>query len=88
MLNNESFVQPDASEIINSQEIDEIINKLGSFIAITSNKPVSCVTMFLTIVKTPVLKDILEELTQSTWYEIVAHLGYRYPILTKSKKIK
>jgi hypothetical protein len=82
------FTCPDASEIINNKELEEIINAYGSFLTIVSNKPISCVTMFMMIAKHPVLQKVLVEVSETTWYSLVEYLAYRYPILNKSKKIK
>jgi len=88
MTSQHEFVCPDASEIINMDELDEIINKYGSYLTIITNKPISSVTMFMMTAKTPALQQILVDLTELSWYSIVEYLAYRYPILNKSKKIK
>lgn len=87
-MSNAEYSCPDASEIINIKELDEIINKYGSFLTIVTNKPVSSVSMFMLVNKTPILKQVLVDLTEVSWYSIVEYLAFRYPILNKSKKIK
>jgi hypothetical protein len=82
------FTCPDASEIIDKMELDEKINKFGSFISIIYNKPISCVTMFMTIAKNKALQKILVDYTDTSWYSLVEYFAYRYPLLNKSKKIK
>lgn len=84
----EEFVTPCASTTLGLEEMNEIINKFGSFVTIVTNKPISCVTLFLLIQKNPELKEILLELTDSSWYSVVEFMAHRYPILNKSKKIK
>lgn len=79
---------PDSITIINNEELTEIINKFGSLLTILSNKPISCVTFFLIIQKNKELKKVLLELTDISWYDLVAYLAHRYPVLNKSKKIK
>jgi len=84
----EDFVAPCASTQISREELEETINKFGSFITLLTNKPVSCVTMFLLIQKHPELRQILVDLADTSWYTIVEYMAYRYPVLNKSKKIK
>lgn len=84
----DEFINPDASELINDTELEELINKLGGFLTIVTNKPISCVTFFLLIQKNEKLRDVLVELADTSWYSIVEYLAHRYPVLNKSKKIK
>lgn len=79
---------PDSISIINQDELTETINQFGSLLTILSNKPISCVTFFLLIQKNKDLKRVLFEMTDVSWYELVAYLAHRYPVLNKSKKIK
>lgn len=87
MLHND-FISPCANTNIVNQELEDIINKFGSFITLVTNKPVSCVTLFLLINKHEQLKNILLMLTDASWYSIVEYMAHRYPVLNKSKKIK
>lgn len=79
---------PDSITIINQDELTETINQFGSLLTILTNKPISCVTFFLIIQKNKDLKRVLLEMTDVSWYELVAYLAHRYPVLNKSKKIK
>jgi hypothetical protein len=88
MLNNDDFIYPCANTHLINQELEETINKFGSFITIMTNKPVSCVTMFIIIQKYPELRDVLVTLTETTWYSVVEYMAHRYPVLNKTKKIK
>ena len=82
------FINPDASEIIFDTELEDLVNKFGSLLTMMTNKPISCVTFFLLLQKNNDLKDVLVELSDTSWYDIVEYLAYRYPVLNKSKKIK
>lgn len=84
----ENFVAPCASSTISFYELEETINKFGSLLTLITNKPISCVTMFILIQRSPELKRLLVDMTDNTWYSIVEYLAYRYPVLNKSKKIK
>lgn len=84
----EDFVAPCANTQISREELEETVNKFGSFITLLTNKPVSCVTMFMLIQKNPELRQILIDLADTSWYSIVEYMAYRYPVLNKSKKIK
>ncbi len=86
-MSNE-FINPDASEIINERELEEIVNKFGSFLSIATNKQLSCVTFFILLYKNPKLRDILVDLSDTSWYSIVEYFSHRYPVLNKTKKIK
>ena len=85
---NDEFIFPCANTQIVTQELEDLINKFGSLITLITNKPVSCVTMFIVIQKNPELKKSLVELSETSWYSIVEYMAYRYPVLNKSKKIK
>ena len=85
---NQDFVSPCANTHIINEELEDIINKFGGFITLITNKPVSCVTLFLMINKHHQLKRMILELTDTSWYSIVEYMAYRYPVLNKSKKIK
>lgn len=85
---NDEFISPCPNTNIINQELEDTINKFGSFITLITNKPVSCVTLFLLINKYPSLKNVLLSLTDASWYSIVEYMAYRYPVLNKSKKIK
>lgn len=87
MFNND-FINPSAIEIINNKELEEIINCFGSLMTMISNKPISCVTFFLMLMKNNDIKQSLIDITDTEWYNIVYYMAYRYPILNKSKKIK
>lgn len=85
---NDDFTSPCANTHLINQELEEAVNKFGSLITIITNKPVSCVTMFIVLQKHPELKDILVEMSETSWYSVVEYLAYRYPVLNKTKKIK
>lgn len=87
-MNNQDFVSPCANTYIINQELEDIINKFGGFITLITNKPVSCVTLFLLINKHQQLKEMILQMTDASWYSIVEYMAYRYPVLNKSKKIK
>ena len=84
----DTFASPCANTEISQEEMEETINKFGSLITLITNKPVSCVTMFLMVQKHPELRDILVEMADTTWYSVVEYLAHRYPVLNKSKKVK
>jgi hypothetical protein len=84
----DDFVSPCPSAHLMSQELEDLINKFGSFITIVTNKPVSCVTLFILIQKYPELRNSLIAMSETSWYSVVEYLAYRYPVLNKSKKIK
>lgn len=88
MINERNLQNPSAVDIINNAELEEIINQYGSLLMMITNKPISCVTFFLLIMKNEALKEILLELTSCSYYDIVDYLAWRYPVLNKSKKIK
>lgn len=85
---DENLVSPCATTHIINQELEEIINKFGSFATIATNKPLSCVTLFSLIQKYPEMRRIIVDLSETSWYSIVEYMAYRYPALNKSKKIK
>lgn len=87
-MNNQDFVSPCANTYIINQELEDIINKFGGFITLITNKPVSCVTLFLLINKHQQLKEMILQMTDASWYSIVEYMAHRYPVLNKSKKIK
>lgn len=70
------------------KELDQIVNKYGSFISILLNKNISCVSFFSQLLKDDDLRIGLEKISNFTWFELVTYMTYRYPILHKSKKIK
>ena len=84
----DDFVSPCAHTHLINQELEDLINKFGSLVTIVTNKPISCVTFFINIQKHPELREILEEMSETSWYSIVEYMAYRYPALNKSKKIK
>lgn len=75
-------------DIVYNREIEDVINKIGSLISIIMNKPISCITFFNILQKEPILQNIIIDMTDSSWYEIVSYMAYRWPVLNKSKKIK
>lgn len=79
---------PSAREIVGRKELDEIINQFGSLISILTNKPISCVSLFVLITSNEDLKDVILDISDVSWYSLVEHLAFRYPLLNKSKKIK
>jgi hypothetical protein len=85
---NDNFTSPCANSYIVDRELEELVNKFGSFITLVTNKPVSCVTMFILINKYPELRNSMIAMSETTWYSIVEYLAHRYPVLNKSKKIK
>ena len=85
---NDDFISPCANTFLINQELEDLINKIGSLVTIVSNKPISCVTLFLTIQKHPQLQNALIEMSETSWYSIIEYMAYRYPSLNKSKKIK
>ena len=85
---SDDFISPCANTHLIHQELEDCMNKFGSFITIMTNKPVSCVTMFLMIQKYPALRHVLVEMAETSWYSIVEYLAYRYPVLNKTKKIR
>jgi hypothetical protein len=85
---NDDFVSPCANTFLINQELEDLINKFGSLVTIVTNKPISCVTLFLTIQKHQQLQNALVEMSETSWYSIVEYMAYRYPSLNKSKKIK
>lgn len=84
----ESFTHPSASDILNSKELEETVNYFGSFLTMVTNKPISCVTYFIMLEKSPEIRACIESIADVTWYELVDYLAKRYPVLNKSKKIK
>jgi hypothetical protein len=84
----QDFIFPCANTHIINQELEDTINKFGSFITLISNKPISCVSLFILINKSPELKILLLKLTDTSWYSVVEYMAHRYPVLNKSKKIK
>lgn len=84
----ENFVAPCANSELSMFELEENINKFGALLTLIFNKPISCVSMFILIRKHPELRDLLINMTDTSWYSIVEYLAYRYPVLNKSKKIK
>lgn len=88
MLVIEEFVHPSADQIINIQELEENVNRFGSFVTMVTNKPISCVTFFLFLETNPELRTCISKISDVSWYELVDYLAKRYPLLNKSKKIK
>jgi ureidoglycolate hydrolase len=84
----DDFASPCANTHLINRELEETVNKFGSLITLFSNKPVSCVTMFIIIQKHPVLQQALIDLSETSWYDVVEYLAHRYPVLNKTKKIK
>ncbi len=85
---NDDFISPCANTQLINQELEELIYCIGSLVTIITNKPISCVTLFLIIQKSPALKNSLVEMSDTTWFSIVEYMAHRYPSLNKSKKIK
>lgn len=79
---------PSPNDIINEQELEEIMNKFGSFLSIVLNKPISSVTVFTLLRKDTHMRDVLLDISDQSWYSIVEYMSYRWPVLNKSKKIK
>lgn len=73
---------------IYSRELDQFINKYGAFVGILLNKNISCVTLFSTLMQDEELREVMTEICHYSWYDVVKHMSYRYPILHKSKKIR
>ncbi len=88
MASSQEFYNPNGADILNNKELEEIINQFGSLITIITNKPISCVTFFLLVMKNEELKNVLLQLTSCSLYDIVEYMAWRYPVLNKSKKIK
>lgn len=70
------------------KELDELVNKYGAFCGILLNKNISCVTMFMQLLEDEELRDAMGDIGNCSWYDLVRHMTFRYPILHKSKKIK
>lgn len=85
---NDDFISPCANTQLVNQELEDTINKFGSLVTLLTNKPISCVTMFIMIQKHPELRNSLVEMSETSWYSIVEYMAHRYPVLNKSKKIK
>lgn len=75
-------------DIVHKAEIEETVNKIGAFLSIVMNKPISCVTFFTVLRKEIQLQQVLVDLTDTSWYDIVEYMSFRWPVLNKSKKIK
>lgn len=71
-----------------NKELDEIIDKIGAFCSLLTNKSMSCVSVFSFLLENESIRDTLLEINQVSWYDLVSRMTYRYPILHKSKKIK
>ncbi len=85
---DENFVSPCANTHLINRELEELINKFGSFVTILTNKPLSSVTLFIHLQKNPQLLKALVDMSETSWFTIVEYMAYRYPALNKSKKIK
>ena len=79
---------PAPYEILNNSELEETVNKFGSWVSIITNKPISCISLFFLLRKDDDLRNLLLHLTDQSWYAIVEYMSYRWPVLNKSKKIK
>lgn len=77
-----------SEDILNSKEMDALINKCGSFVSMVLNKNISCVTLFMFLIENEVFRNSVLKIGSCSWYDLVQHMSYRYPILHKSKKIK
>jgi putative flippase GtrA len=88
MTQIDKFTHPSADQIINSQELNETVNRFGSFFTMLTDKPISCVTFFLLLEKTDEIKTCISTIADVSWYELVDYLSQRYTVLNKSKKIK
>ena len=88
MFVNENFTHPSASDILDNKEIEEIINKFGSFFTMLTDRPISCVTYFLLLEKSPEIQTCIQTMVDVSWYELVDYMANRYSVLNKSKKIK
>jgi hypothetical protein len=88
MLIIEEFAHPAAHQILNSKELEETVNCFGSFLTMVTNKPISCVTFFLALEKSPEIRTCIQQISDVSWFELVDYLAKRYPVLNKSKKIK
>lgn len=75
-------------DVIYSKEMDMLINKCGSFCGILLSKSISCVTLFSQLLEDEDFKEVVEEIGGCSWFDVVTHMTYRYPVLHKSKKIK
>lgn len=75
-------------DIVYNQEIEDVVNKVGALLSIIMNKPISCITFFTILQKETILQNIIIDMTDSSWYEVVSYMAYRWPVLNKSKKIK
>lgn len=84
----DEFIHPSATDILSHRELEEAINKFGSFFTMVSNKPISCVTYFILLDQSDEIKACIQHLTGVSWYEIVEYMSKRYAVLNKSKKIK
>ena len=73
---------------LHAKELDIFINRFGSFCGILLNKNISCVTFFSQLLEDEDLRKGMEKISGYTWFDLVKHMTYRYPILHKSKKIK
>lgn len=85
---NDDLLCPSALELINSKELEETVLKFGSLMSMMTNKPLSCVSFFVLILKHPELKNALLQISDAEWIDIVKFMAYRYPVLNKSKKIQ
>jgi|TARA_R110000803_G_scaffold179861_3_gene242250 hypothetical protein len=72
---------------IYTRELDDLVNKYGAFCGILLNKNISCVTFFSQLLHDEKLRNSMASIGHCSWFDLVKHMTYRYPILHKSKKI-
>lgn len=85
---DDSFHHPSADLLIATHELEETINKFGSFYTLLLNKPISCTTFFIMLCEHPSTRTCIQQLCDVNWFDIVEYMAIRYPVLNKSKKIK
>lgn len=78
----------EVDDSIFNRELDDIIDKIGSLCSLLENKSMSCVSVFSLLLENEPLREIVLEVNQVSWYDVVTRMAYRYPILHKSKKVK
>lgn len=86
--NYETPYQKSSVEQICENEMETFILKIGSLLSIMSGKHASVVFVFNQLLKDDDLKDIVCDTLECDWYDVVQYFAYRYPILSKSKKIQ
>lgn len=76
-------------DILSNREFEEQTYLLATFLSLVyAKKQLSPVIFFITVYRSPMIKEMYMEMTNCSFFEIVQNLCQMFPIISKSKKIK